>query len=89
MNLFGIGPGELVLVFVLALILLGPGKLPEVARALGKAVREFQAATRGLTEEVESSLREPPAASRSRPPSLPSEEKEGDEGASRPKDPEG
>lgn len=39
-----IGPGELILILVIALIILGPGRLPEVAQSLGKSVREFRKA---------------------------------------------
>ena len=39
---FNIGPGELILVLVIALLVIGPGKLPEVGQALGKSIREFR-----------------------------------------------
>ncbi|MDX2085458.1 MAG: twin-arginine translocase TatA/TatE family subunit [Candidatus Melainabacteria bacterium] len=44
-----LGLGELVILFVIVLILFGPGKLPEVARALGDGIRQFKSASRGLT----------------------------------------
>lgn len=40
-----IGAGELIIVLVIALIIFGPGKLPEVGQALGRTVREFRHAT--------------------------------------------
>ncbi len=43
-----IGAGELFIVFLVVLIFLGPDKLPEIGRALGKAVREFRKVTREL-----------------------------------------
>ena len=43
---FGIGPGELVVVLVIMLILVGPGRLPEVGSAVGRSLREFRAASR-------------------------------------------
>jgi TatA/E family protein of Tat protein translocase len=55
---FNIGPFELLLVLVLALLILGPGKLPEVGSALGRTIREF----RRTSTEVEDSLRVEPAA---------------------------
>jgi Sec-independent protein translocase protein TatA len=42
MDFFGIGPLEILLIFILALILLGPGKITEVARTLGKVVRTIR-----------------------------------------------
>jgi TatA/E family protein of Tat protein translocase len=41
---FNIGPLELIVVLVIALLVLGPGKLPEVGSALGKSIREFRKA---------------------------------------------
>lgn len=50
---FNIGPFELLLVLILALLVLGPGKLPEVGSALGRTIREFRKAS----TDVEDSLR--------------------------------
>ena len=50
---FNIGPFELLLVLILALLILGPGKLPEVGSALGRTIREFRKAS----TDVEESLR--------------------------------
>lgn len=49
--MFGIGMPELLLILVLALIVLGPKKLPELARALGKGMAEFRRATDDLKDE--------------------------------------
>jgi len=49
--MFGIGMPELLLILVLAHIVLGPKKLPELARALGKGMAEFRRATDELKEE--------------------------------------
>lgn len=46
---FNFGPGELLLILILALIVLGPGKLPEVGSALGRAIREFRQAASDVT----------------------------------------
>ena len=43
--MLGLGPTELIVILVLALIIIGPGKLPEVGRALGSSLREFRQAT--------------------------------------------
>lgn len=39
---FNLGPGELLLILAIALVVLGPKKLPEVGRSLGKGMREFK-----------------------------------------------
>jgi sec-independent protein translocase protein TatA len=48
-----IGPLELVVVLVIALIVLGPKKLPEAGRALGKGMREFKDSLSGETDRDE------------------------------------
>jgi len=50
--MFGIGMPELVVIMVVALIVLGPKRLPEAAKGLGRALREFRRATSSLTEEL-------------------------------------
>jgi sec-independent protein translocase protein TatA len=47
---FNIGPGELILILIIALVVLGPGKLPDVANSLGKSVREFRKAATDITD---------------------------------------
>jgi TatA/E family protein of Tat protein translocase len=49
--MFGIGMPELLLILALAHIVLGPKKLPELARALGKGMAEFRKATDELKNE--------------------------------------
>lgn len=48
----GIGVTELILILVIALVVFGPGKLPDVGRALGKSIREFKNAERNIVEDV-------------------------------------
>jgi sec-independent protein translocase protein TatA len=48
-----IGPMELVIVLAIALIVLGPKKLPEVGRSLGKGMREFKDSLSGAHEDDE------------------------------------
>ena len=43
--MFGLGVPELLIILVIGLILFGPGKLPDVGKALGKSIREFKSAT--------------------------------------------
>jgi sec-independent protein translocase protein TatA len=50
---FQVGPLELVVVLAIALIVLGPKKLPEVGRSLGKGMREFKDSLSGEHEEDE------------------------------------
>lgn len=47
-----IGVPELIVILVIALLILGPGKLPEVGSALGKTIREFRKASTDLEESV-------------------------------------
>jgi sec-independent protein translocase protein TatA len=47
--MFDIGPGELILLLAIALLIFGPSRLPELARSLGKGIREFREAIRGET----------------------------------------
>lgn len=53
-----IGPLELVLILVLAMIIFGPAKLPEMGRSLGRAIREFRRASREIVNEVDRVARE-------------------------------
>jgi TatA/E family protein of Tat protein translocase len=45
-----IGAPELIIILIIALVVLGPGKLPDVAQSLGKSVREFRKAATDLTD---------------------------------------
>jgi TatA/E family protein of Tat protein translocase len=47
-----IGAPELIIILVIALLVLGPGKLPEVGASLGKSIREFRKASTDLQESV-------------------------------------
>jgi TatA/E family protein of Tat protein translocase len=51
MNILGMGPMELVLIVVLALIVFGPAKLPEIMGQVGKAINDFRRATSELSDE--------------------------------------
>ncbi len=55
--MFGIGMQELVIVLVLVLILFGPRRLPEIGRAIGRALRELKRTTQDFREAIE---QEPP-----------------------------
>ena len=51
MNIFGIGLPEMAVIMVVALLIFGPKKLPEIGRSLGKALRGFQEASQEFQEE--------------------------------------
>ncbi|AFZ33940.1 Sec-independent protein translocase protein tatA/E-like protein [Stanieria cyanosphaera PCC 7437] len=51
MNIFGIGLPEMALILVVALLVFGPKKLPEIGRSLGKAIRGFQDASKEFENE--------------------------------------
>jgi sec-independent protein translocase protein TatA len=50
--MFGIGAPELIVILVIALVIFGPGKLPEIGAALGKGIRDFKKAFEGAEDEV-------------------------------------
>lgn len=55
--MFGnIGPWELILILLIALIVVGPSKLPDVARSLGKGLSEFKKVTSGVRKEFEDAV---------------------------------
>ena len=56
-----IGPWELIVIMLIALIVVGPSKLPEVARSMGKALNDFRRATSGVQREFEEALKYEPA----------------------------
>jgi sec-independent protein translocase protein TatA len=49
----GIGASGIVLISVVALVIFGPKKLPELGRAVGKTLKEFKDGTRGIMDEAE------------------------------------
>jgi len=57
--MFGLGGGEIGLVFLLILLVFGPSQIPKMARGLGQALREFRKAQREITDEM--NREEPPA----------------------------
>ena len=64
----GLGGTELMVVLGAVLLLFGPKKLPELARGLGKGIREFKKASDEVTEELHRAVEEPPAPPAKFPP---------------------
>lgn len=54
--MFNIGMPELLLILAIALIILGPRKLPDIARALGRSLSEFRRASDEIKETIEADL---------------------------------
>ena len=76
MNVFGIGLPEMAIIFIVALLVFGPKKLPEMGRSLGKALKSFQDATKEFESEfkqevdkIEKVVKEPMTATNNRQPS--------------------
>ena len=61
----GIGPMEIVVIMIIALIVLGPKKLPEMGRSVGRGIREFKSAV-SMDPEDEPEERETRSRSRDR-----------------------
>jgi sec-independent protein translocase protein TatA len=58
MNIFGIGLPEMGLILVVALLVFGPKKLPEIGRSLGKTLRSFQDASKEFENEFKREARQ-------------------------------
>ena len=67
--MFGIGMTELVVIMVVALIVFGPTRLPELARSLGRAMGEFRRASTDIRQTFHEAVQEPkPAPAPAAPP---------------------
>ena len=56
--MFGIGVQELIIIAIIALLIVGPKKLPDLAKTLGKGFRDFKNATEGVAEDLKDTLKE-------------------------------
>lgn len=52
--MFGLGPWELLLIFLAILLLFGAKRLPDIAQGMGKGIREFKKAMKDTTDEIKS-----------------------------------
>ncbi|MDD5748959.1 MAG: twin-arginine translocase TatA/TatE family subunit [Actinomycetota bacterium] len=57
--MFGLGPTELIIILVIALIIFGPARLPKIGQSIGQALRAFRESTSKVEEEVKKSIEEP------------------------------
>jgi sec-independent protein translocase protein TatA len=51
-----IGPTEIIVILIVALIVFGPKRLPEIGRSIGRSIREFRRASSEIREELEQGL---------------------------------
>ena len=51
-----VGPWEVLIILLIALIVVGPGKLPDVAKGLGKALNDFKKASSGIRQEIQEAI---------------------------------
>jgi sec-independent protein translocase protein TatA len=58
---FGLQPTHIIIIAVVALIIFGPSRLPEIGRSLGKTLREFQSATKEATQSFSDEVQQKPA----------------------------
>lgn len=55
-----IGAFELILILLIALVIFGPKKLPEIGRSFGEAIKEFRKGSADITKEFEDITKDPP-----------------------------
>lgn len=55
--MFGrLGPVELILILIIALVIFGPSKLPQIGRSLGEAIQEFKKGSRAVNDELNTTV---------------------------------
>ena len=50
--MFGLGMGELFMIFLVAMLFFGPKKIPELAKGIGEAIRDFEKSRNEMREEI-------------------------------------
>ena len=56
--MFGLGVPELIVIFIIALVVFGPKKLPDLGKSLGRGIAEFKRATAEVKESIETEMRQ-------------------------------
>ncbi|NLY45716.1 MAG: twin-arginine translocase TatA/TatE family subunit [Tissierella sp.] len=56
MGLAKIGMGELILIFMIALVIFGPAKLPELGRSMGEAIKQFKNSSKDIVDDINNSF---------------------------------
>ncbi len=69
--MFGLGFWEISVILIIALVVLGPKKLPEMAKSLGKGIREFRSATEDFKSTLDSEMSRPAPKELPRAPAAP------------------
>ncbi len=59
--MFGLGAPEIIVILIVALVIFGPKKLPELGKSLGQGIREFKRGTQSMKDELEGSFKDEPA----------------------------
>jgi sec-independent protein translocase protein TatA len=65
---FGLQPTHLIIIAVVALIIFGPSRLPEIGRAVGKTLKEFQSATKEATQSFSEEVQQKPVEAKKEEP---------------------
>ncbi len=66
--MFGIGAQELMIIFLIVLLLFGANRIPEIARGLGRGIRDFKRATRDIEDDLNLRDEDPGRNARRRDP---------------------
>ena len=56
--MFGLGPTEIIVILILALLIFGPTKLPELGKSLGRGIKEFKKASTEVKNEINEALKD-------------------------------
>jgi sec-independent protein translocase protein TatA len=66
--MFGLQPTHIIFIFVIALLVFGPSRLPAIGKAAGKTIREFQSSMKEVTQGLQTDLTSQPAEPPKEPP---------------------